>query len=145
MARNVLTKKGKAVRWEGIPELQANVNKLLAEMGHREGQVVGKKVKRVLMGAALTVRDEARDLVPVRTGKLKSAIFANYGDERKPNVLVGVNYKIAPHCIFVEYGARGGEMAAQPYMRPAITATRSAVANMVADGLKGIIKETLPS
>jgi hypothetical protein len=30
-------------------------------------------------------------------------------------------------------------------MRPAITATRSAVANMVADGLKGIIKETLPS
>lgn len=144
MARNVLTKKGKAVRWEGIPEITKNVNNLLAELGHKEGHKVGDKVKRALMHGALVVRDEAKDLVPVRTGTLKSAIFAAYGDNRKPDVLVGVNYKIAPHAHLVEYGARGGEMPPQPYMRPAITATRSKVANVVADGLKQIIEETLP-
>jgi HK97 gp10 family phage protein len=142
--RNILTKKGKAVRWEGLPEIQKNVNSLLSKMGHREGQKVAGEVKRVLMGAALVVRDEAKDLVPVDTGLLKSAIFAAYGDERKADVLVGVNHRIAPHSHLVEFGARGGEMPAQPFMRPAITVTRPKVANIVAGGLKQIIADTLP-
>lgn len=144
MARNVLTGKGKAVRLEGIPEIAANVNKLLKTVGGDKGRKVGDEVKRVLMGGALVVRDEARDLVPVRTGKLKSAIFAAYGDEKQPNVIVGVNYRIAPHAHLVEFGARGGEMPPQPYMRPAVTATRSKVANIVAEGFKKIVDETLP-
>jgi HK97 gp10 family phage protein len=132
------------VRWEGLPELNKNVDNLLKEMGHKEGQRVGDRIKRVLMGAALTIRDEARDLVPVKTGLLKSAIFAAYGDERKPDVLVGVNHRIAPHSHLVEFGARGGQMPAQPFMRPAIAATRGIAANMVADGLKDIIEDILP-
>jgi HK97 gp10 family phage protein len=137
--RNVLTKKGKAVRWEGIPELQRNVDAILAKVGHRQGQEVGREVKRVLMGAALVVRDEAKDLVPVKTGLLKSAIFAAYGDERKADVLVGVNRKIAPHAHLVEFGA--SHSAAHPFMRPAITATRAKVANVVADGMKKLLQE----
>lgn len=144
MARRILTAKGKAVRLEGIPELAANVNKLLATVGGSKGRAVGQEVKHVLMGGALVVRDEARDLVPVRTGKLKSAIFADYGDPKKPDVLVGVNYRIAPHAHLVEYGARGGQMPPQPYMRPAITATRSKVANIVAEGFRKIVEDTLP-
>ena len=142
--RNILTKRGAAVRWEGLPEINRNVDRLLSQMGHREGQKTGDKVKRVLMGAALTVRDEARDMVPVRTGKLRSAIFAAYGDERKSDVLVGVNHRIAPHAHLVEFGSRGGKQPAQPYMRPAITATRGKVANIVADGLRKILDEELP-
>ena len=145
MARRVLTKKGKAVQWEGLAELSDNINTLLEVVGGRQAGRIGKEVKNVLMGAALVVRDEARDLAPVRTGLLREAIFANYGDEQKPDVLVGVNHKMAPHSHLVEYGARGGEMPAQPFLRPAIAAARPAVAKIVADGLKKIISENLPS
>jgi HK97 gp10 family phage protein len=137
MPRNVLTKRGKAVRWEGIPELTARVNKILTRFDVNKGTADG--LKRALMGGALVLRDEARDLVPVKTGKLKSAIFAAYGDDRKPNVLVGVNYNIAPHAHLVEYGT--SHSAAHPYMRPAITATRSKIANIVADGLKKVLQD----
>jgi HK97 gp10 family phage protein len=139
MPRRVLTKKGKAVRWEGIPELQSKVDAILAKTGYRQGQKIGNEIKRVLMGGALVLRDEARDLVPVKTGTLKSAIFAAYGDERKSDVLVGVNYKIAPHAHLVEYGT--SHSAAHPFMRPAITATRAKIANVVAEGFRKIIQD----
>lgn len=142
--RRVLTKRGKAFRLEGLPELQANVDKILKAVGGRKGQAVGEEIKHILMGAALVIRDEAKDLVPVRTGLLKSAIFAAYGDPRKPDVLIGVNYKIAPHAHLVEYGARDGEMPPQPYMRPAVQATRAKAANIIAEGVRRLIEKTLP-
>jgi HK97 gp10 family phage protein len=94
------------------------------------------------MGGALVVRDEAKDLVPVRTGLLKSAIFAAYGDKEAPDVLVGVNHKKAPHSHLVEFGTV--KMQAQPFMRPAITATRGKVIAIVADGMKKILEKALP-
>jgi len=86
MARNVLTKKGKAVRWEGIPELKANVNALLKEMGAGAGRRVGKNLKNKMLMAGLIVRDEIKDEAPVRDGVLKSAVFAARGEGRKAEV-----------------------------------------------------------
>ena len=142
MARNVITRRNKAIEWTGLKEIEANVNRLLEALGGRNGRAVGEEVKRVLMGGALVVRDEAMDLVPVRTGLLKSAIFAAYGDDRKPDVLVGVNRRRAPHAHLVEYGTVN--MQAQPFMRPAITYTRGKVITVVAEGLKKIIDKVLP-
>jgi HK97 gp10 family phage protein len=94
------------------------------------------------MGGALVVRDEAKDLVPVRTGLLKSAIFAAYGDKEAPDVLVGVNHKTAPHNHWLEFG--NVRTKAQPYLRPAITATRAKVIAIVADGLRKVFEKALP-
>ncbi|MFZ5762832.1 MAG: HK97-gp10 family putative phage morphogenesis protein [Thermodesulfobacteriota bacterium] len=75
--------------------------------------------------AADLIAEEARRLAPGKTGTLKrgivarinkvSAYFAGQG-----SAYVGVDYHIAPHAHLVEYGARGGQMPAHPFIRPAI-------------------------
>jgi HK97 gp10 family phage protein len=143
MARSAVTPKGKAVRIEGIPELQAKVALIL-------DRATGNEAKKVWMKAALVLRDEARDLAPVIKipkpnprpwqvpGTLKAAIFAAYGDTSKPNVIVGVNYRKAPQAHWIEFGT--SNIAAQPYMRPALTATRSMMVAMIAEGYKALIE-----
>lgn len=140
-----LTKK--ALTLEGIPELAANANRLMRKCGYN-GSEVAQELKQGLMTGALIVRDEARDLAPVVTGRLQSAIFAAYGDKRKSDVLVGVNTRIAVdpdhpergnYAGIVEYG--DDERAPKPYMRPAIAATRPTVARVLSEGLKKAITD----
>ena len=114
-------------------------------------RTTGRKAKEVYMMAGLVLRDEARDLAPIikknpknpkawqLPGVLKKAIFAAYGKESEPNVLVGVNYKIAPQAHWIEYGT--SRIPAQPYMRPALTATRAKCVAIIAEGFRGIIDE----
>src|SRR3954464_13532801 len=114
MARNVITSKGRQVRIEGLAELQNNVATLMS-------RATGKEVKKIWMQAALDLRDAARDYAPVakedivhyekgqpkriiKTGALRAAIFAAYGETDKPNVLVGVNRRMAPHNEWLEFG-----------------------------------------
>jgi HK97 gp10 family phage protein len=145
MARSVVTPKGRAARIEGLPELQAKIAKLLLVT------TTGREVKRIWMSAALVLRDEARDLAPVikdpkthpkpwqQPGTLKKAIFAAYGDPSKPNVIVGVNYRLAPQAHWIEFGT--SHAGAQPYMRPALTATRSMMVRIIAEGYQKLIAE----
>lgn len=73
------------------------------------------------------IADEARRLAPEGpTGNLKRGIVARvdkvhteFGGGHEGHAYVSVNYKIAPHAHLVEYGARGGEMPANPFMRRA--------------------------
>lgn len=107
--------------------------------------MVGKEVKEVYMGAALLFRDEARRRAPVRSGRLRRAIFADFGDPVKPNVIVGVQYflhgkrqiAMAPHAHLVEFGTRNSP--ARPFMRPAVTASKDRMSNAIASGLRGIL------
>lgn len=143
MARNAVTAGGKAARLEGLPELHAKIAHIL-------DRAAGNEAKQVWMKAALVLRDEARDLAPIIQipkpnprpwqvpGTLKSAIFAAYGDPAKPNVIVGVNYAKAPQAHWIEYGT--SHSAAQPYMRPALTATRSMMVAIIAEGYRGLIE-----
>ncbi len=141
MGRNLAT--NKFLTLEGVPELRAKVELILSK-------TVGQSIKRVYMGAALVLRDEARDLAPVgpdrlvkgrliRGGAVKRSIFAAYGDAGKDNVLVGVNYKIAPHAWLVEFGT--SKWRGKPYMRPAIRAVRAKAANIIADGFRKLLEE----
>jgi HK97 gp10 family phage protein len=154
VARRVVTSRGRAVRIEGLPELQDKLADLI-------DRATAKEVKKIWMQAALELRDEARNNAPVAKepikhyekgetprlimpGALKSAIFAAYGAQGKQDVLVGVNYKIAPHAHWLEFG--NSRIPPQPYMRPAITATRSTIVAIIADGYRKLLIEggTIP-
>src|SRR4051812_34778253 len=114
MPRNVITRKGKQVQIEGLDQLQNNIAALMS-------RATGKEVKKIWMQAALDLRDAARDYAPVakepikhyekgqpmriiQPGALRAAIFAAYGEPDKPNVLVGVNRRMAPHNKWIEFG-----------------------------------------
>lgn len=138
----------KAFKWEGVPQLKKLFSQLAQEIGPDGMGDAREKLKDVLMPAAMTLRDEARDLAPVWKGKqqrnqpppgtLRDAIYAAKGPDNSPGVVVAVNYRVAPYGIFVERGT--SKMPAEPFFRPAINYTRPLVANLIADGLKGLIE-----
>lgn len=76
--------------------------------------------------AADLIAAEAKRLAPKGpTGNLKRGIVARVNKVNahfmgQGSAYVGVDYHIAPHAHLVEYGARGGQMPAKPFMRPAI-------------------------
>jgi HK97 gp10 family phage protein len=138
--RRALTRGHKAFQVEGLDELQRNCDKIISRTS-------AEKLKEVFLHGAKIIRDEAKDLAPVRTGTLRRAIFAAPGDPRKSDALAGVSMKSvakggAPHAMLVEYGT--SKMAPRPYMRPAIAAARPAVARIIADGIREAIEDALP-
>lgn len=156
MARNLATPKNKYAVAEGLAELQARIGTVI-------DATVGDMAKKIWMQAAIVIRDEARRLAPEiqnppnspkqwwhKPGVLKSAIFAAYGAQKKPNVIVGVNYRVAGFAHWVEYGtairsteagANRGQMTPKPYMRPALAAKRQEAISMMADGYRQLIEE----
>lgn len=149
MARSVITPKGRQVRIEGLAELQNNIANLMS-------RATGTEVKKIWMQAALDLRDAARDYAPIakedivhyekgqpkriiKPGALRAAIFAAYGEKDKPNVLVGVNYRIAPHAHWIEFG--NSRIPPQPYMRPALSLMRSSAVSTIAEGYRKLLIE----
>lgn len=99
----------------------------------------GKKAKEVYLSAAMKIRDGARTRAPKVTGKLRESIFAARGDMNKPNALVGVNYRIAPHAHLVEYGTV--KSRPRPFLRPAISASAAEVRKVIESGLRKIVED----
>ena len=132
--RSVLTTKLNKV--EGIDEMLAKLRAL---------KVVPRNAKETFVRAAMVIRDEARDLVPRKSGRLHDAIFAGAGDPKKPDALVGVNQDWrrggAPHAHFIEYGT--SKRPAHPFMRPALRAARPTAARIIAEGLRSDIESAL--
>lgn len=134
VSQKQLGKIGAVVGVEGIEKIQANIAENLNRM-------TGQRAKRVWMHAALLCVAEIKSLVPVKTGKLKEAIGAGYGKPEKPNVIVGVNWKKAPHAYLVEYGhgrVGSGGAHAHPYFRPGVNASRGIMAAVIAKGMREI-------
>ncbi|MEM3731731.1 MAG: HK97 gp10 family phage protein [Candidatus Bathyarchaeia archaeon] len=73
-----------------------------------------RHVHRLLASWAADVKGMAKQLVPVRTGRLRSSIYAEVRDWV---VRIGAN---ATYALFVEFGTR--YMQARPYLYPAIQA-----------------------
>lgn len=91
------------------------------------------------------IAEEAKRRAPIgKTGNLLRGIVAkqnkaSMGMLDQGKAYVGVNYGIAPHAHLVEFGARGGQMPAHPFIRPAIEAKKSeALAAISADITKRI-------
>lgn len=136
LKRAALTKK--ALEIEGIPEMARKINLLIATFAPKGYPVIKEK----MMVAAKILRDEAKDMAPVKSGLLRRSIFAAPGDKDKPDVIAGVSYKTAPHAHLVEYGHKGGAKP-HPYWRPAILATRGICARTIAEGMRKVIEEPL--
>ena len=137
MARSVSTS-SKAFKWEGVPQMKAMFNEYAIALGPDGMGTARKELKDMLIKPAYVMRDEAKDMVPVKTGNLRDAIYATRGPEDKRGVLVGVNRKKAPYARFVEKGT--SKMPAQPYFRPAINAVAPSVANMISGDMKKLLE-----
>ena len=120
------------------------------------------EVKKVWMRGAILIRDDAKRRAPIlqsdkhglkwwqRPGALKNAIFAAYGKEDAPNVLVGVNYRLAPQAHWIEFGtafrdtrkgAARGSSPPHPYMRPALAAQQNNAMDAMAQGYRELIEK----
>jgi HK97 gp10 family phage protein len=144
------TLSSKAFKLEGVPELRKTLLEIAKTLSGETRDEYNKKLKDVLMIPAQMIRDEAKDMAPVATaeeigphakyppGTLKNSIFAAPGKD-KPIAYVGVSPKKVPYAGMVEYGT--SKMTAQPYLRPAIAATRPIAAVVIAEGLDKLIDE----
>jgi len=99
----------KDVTIEGLDELQqqlTNLKGMSRYMGPARAKA-GRLVKAAIKGEA--------PLGP--TGNLKNSIKVNPKRLKKNKgiVLVAVDYDVGPHAHLVEFGARGGEMPANPF------------------------------
>ncbi len=78
-----------------------------------------QQLKNLVQETAINIEREAKELVPVDSGRLRSDI--QIGDEAIDGleVKVGTNVEYAPH---VEFGTKN--MPAQPYLNPAAEGER---------------------
>lgn len=97
------------------------------------------------------VVEEAKALVPVRTGELRDSI--GFQTEEADGKIIGTVSATSPHAGYVEYGTgqRGAAspgrgpypysatwkgMPAQPFMRPAVDMARDAVKEVFVDNVR---------
>ena len=88
---------------------------------------IQKQVHRQLASWAADVKALARELVPVRTGHLRSSIYA------KINEWVAQIGAEATYALFVELGTR--RMQARPYLYPAIREYLPRLEQIILDAL----------
>jgi HK97 gp10 family phage protein len=130
----------KAVSVEGLKEITDKIESIANAVG---GQKVAPEIKQVSYEGGKMLADEwkanaAYDPDRKRGIHYRDAIFVSMGDETKPDVLVGVNYRKAPHAHFVEYGTE--KMAARPALRPAISRVGPRIASHIKSGLIKVIE-----
>ncbi|MFB3788470.1 MAG: HK97-gp10 family putative phage morphogenesis protein [bacterium] len=124
------------IEMRGWREIQAS----FAQLG-KAGRL--KNVHRkALYAGGVVIRARARELCPVKTGRLRKAIQVkrHRGTPETTHVSVGIDYRKVRYGHLVEFGSPGretksgkstGPMPAQPFMRPAFEATKEEVTNAI--------------
>lgn len=129
------------------------------------GELATKLARSMAVAGGEVIRDEAKARAPVKSGRLRSAIYLAYRDQRSTGerVIYSVswNSKTAPHGHLLEFGhwsvsggkaSKGGVqgrwVAAHPFLRPAHEAAGGrAVQAMLARGaarLPELLAEATP-
>lgn len=129
MAKNAMW-----IEVKGLDEAVRKVRSLTSSLEARE-------VEKILSKGMRVVRDEAKQRVPVKSGKLKSAIKARIGKRRGKFVagaFSAVDFKKAPHAYLVEYGTRHSR--AKPYFRPAWDTKKDQVKKQIEDDLRDLLE-----
>ena len=111
---------------EGLPE----VEKLFSEMGDAAAEVLDKAA----MDGAQIVLNDAKNKVPVDTGKLRDSLILK--KSKVKNAKVRGEYYVskksgAEHFAPVELGT--SKMKAQPFLRPAVDENMGKVAKTIND------------
>ena len=121
-----------------------------------------KELKKVFMLAAVVVAQDAQrnvDKIPSSSlnasgkRKLQQMIISAYGEPRKDNVIVGVSavrarklnkgkrfmnpywWEFGTAVRYTKRGGRRGQIKATPYFRPAVTANKARVRDILASGI----------
>lgn len=98
-------------------------------------------VRAGTQAAAQEFYDEARVQVPVKSGKLRSAIYQVYSESNsgdgKATYHISWNKKQAPHGHLIEFGANG--RAAKPFLAPAYEAKQGAAYQAARDKMKDML------
>jgi len=110
---------------------------------------IEKKAMDRLYSAGLLVASRARGMVPIgknrppykngkewterRAGTLKASIrVTRLKGDPKMNIRIYAGHRAAYYARWVEMGTK--KMAARPYLRPALNASKSSIKNMVENG-----------
>ncbi len=104
-----------------------------------------KSVRPAAQEGAQVFYDRMKGNVPVKTGKLKSAVYQVYSQENSDNSRatyhISVNKKKAPHWHLLEYGT--SRMAARPFIRPTYTAVAKAAMQATRTRMLSEVKKAL--
>ncbi|MEM0095037.1 MAG: HK97 gp10 family phage protein [Candidatus Bathyarchaeia archaeon] len=104
---------------EGAENLQQALQRL--------GDAAQRNIQEHLERWAMEVREYARALAPVRTGRLRNSIYTRTSGW---TVEVGAS---AEYAIYVEFGTR--HMQAKPFLRPAVEEHLPTLENAILDAL----------
>lgn len=134
----------------GLPNVKIRMSVQTKEILRRSKNLltVGELSYSAGIGAGI-IAEEARTLAPLGpTGNLKRGIVAKENKKASGFAVVGaayvgVDYGIAPHAHLVEFGARGGEMPAHPFIRPAVDAKQNEVLRAIEADLTARINKKL--
>lgn len=97
------------MRFKGVVTFVKKVN---TDKASQEG------LKKGILTTALNIKSQAKLLAPVREGQLRNSIDIE-ADQSGLNIKVGSGLEYAP---YQEFGTRN--MAAQPFLRPAVEIVR---------------------
>lgn len=100
-----------------------------------------KEVEKVLVTGARRIRDRFRNIVAVRSGRLKKAGKAAIGKRRGAYVAsayAAVDYKVARHAYLVEYGTIYA--SAHPYFERSYEAEKEPTGKQITDDLRALVK-----
>jgi len=130
---------GESISLEGMDELLTKFKRLIDVIDKRE-------MTNRLLSAGKYIADRAGDNAPkglTKNLERGMAIFTVMAPERdgEPGVIVKPDYLIAPHFHLVEFGARGGQMPANPFFRRTIDESRGVVKSMIKRGVLEVIEE----
>jgi HK97 gp10 family phage protein len=99
-------------------------------------QAFKTEIERAVKETGNEVVNEARRIVPVRTGRLRDSLKVGkaikdlLSDPARLEVVISSD---APYWMFVEYGTR--RMAARPYIRPAVEWGKNYLVERVGDAI----------
>ena len=157
MAKSVLTP-GRIKKIEGLDQTIKNVKSLQGDLSLQGARDVARNVKGVYMRGAIQIRDAERSFAPYNEERpankkgthLRDAIVAAYGREDKPNVIVTVDRRKAPHAWLLEHGtairhnkkgANRGRVTGYFYARKGLAFARNTATQTIKSGLEDIVNQ----
>ena len=139
MSGNLVT-----VELEGIEDFRAMVKRLVDSVGPAKAEPILKQSADLMTAQ---VRENVQQINKV-TGRLSVSPATRMGKQLYygvPRTAISfIRYrtaKAAPHAHLVERGARGGQMPAQPFWRPAWDSRRGAMLALIETRVKANIRK----
>lgn len=130
---------GKTVYVDGLEELLAQLDGL-----KNVEELMGPGRQKAAEITQAAIKEEAAP--HRRTGKLDQSIQINPDalNKRPKNItFVAVNHSVAPHAHLVEFGARGGQMPADPFFSRGYQKSRSAALDALMADAKAAVDKAL--